>query len=122
MQREQVAVGISNLAGHLVFSREMQADCSSVSDSSNLLIQLADEAIAFAESADRPVVGMGVSIPGIVVPANGAIRAFLRSKLAGCQAGGEAAEPDTLSLMMDNDISSMALAWYWFQEQAHGQF
>ncbi|NLJ86405.1 MAG: ROK family transcriptional regulator [Firmicutes bacterium] len=122
VQREQVAVGISNLAGHLVFSREMQADCSSVLTAQNLLIQLADEAIAFAESADRPVVGMGVSIPGIVVPANGAIRHSSVLNWQDVKLVERLQSQIPYPLMMDNDIRGMALAWYWFQEQAHGQF
>ena len=122
VQREQVTVGLSNLTGQLVFSRGMAADCSSIESAQDAVVRLAGEATAFAGAVNRPIIGMGVSIPGMVVPETGSVRYSSILDWQDVKLVERLQRDISHPLIIDNDVRGMALARYWFQAQSHEQF
>lgn len=119
---DRVVVGLSNLVGRLVFSRETKADCSSVEVAQAALIRLAKEANGFAENAKTTVIGMGVSIPGMVVPETGSVRYSAILNWQDVKLVERLKRDIPYPIVIDNDVRGMALARYWFQTQRHEQF
>ena len=122
IDRKTVTVGLCNLLGQLVFSKEAHGDFSSVENAQQTLTNLVKEALDYASSANTTVIGMGVSIPGMVMRDSGAVRysAILDWQDVMLAKRLEAEIP--LSVVIDNDVRGMALAQHWFREQPHADF
>ncbi|NMB25194.1 MAG: ROK family transcriptional regulator [Firmicutes bacterium] len=122
VHRDHVVVGLSNLAGQIVFSRQMSADCASVEAAQSALVDLAKVAATYADDVGRPIVGMGVSIPGMVVPETGSVRYSSILDWQDVKLAERLQRNIFYPIVIDNDVRGMALARYWFQDQSHEQF
>ena len=74
IDEKSVTVGLCNLLGQLVFSKQTYGDCSSIENAQQTLTNLVTEALDYASSVNTTVIGMGVSIPGMVMRDTGAVR------------------------------------------------
>lgn len=122
LYRDRIAAALTNLTGQIVFSSELAVDCTKVETAQAAILQLTDEASAFADNAEKEIVSMGISIPGMVMAETGSVRysAILHwqdIKLV------DRLRPDIpYPIVMNNDVRGMALARYWFTPQPHDQF
>lgn len=122
VRRDYVVLGLSNLAGQIVFTRQVNVDCTSVEAAQTALVDLAKTATAFAEDAGIPIAGMGVSIPGMVVPETGSVRYSSILDWQDVNLAERLHRNISYPIIIDNDVRGMASARYWFQNQYHEQF
>lgn len=122
VSRQKVQLSIGNLVGELVFTKSTNTACSSVERTQESILELTEEAIAYASTTGPPILGIGLSIPGMVVASRGVVRYSSILGWQDVQLVQRLQQKLPFPIAIDNDVRGMALAEYWFGSQFHRNF
>lgn len=122
IDRQSITVGLSDLGGNIAHKRQMVLKSTDLGQVQEMLIDSIDELMLVAQQERKTLAGIGISIPGMVVPDSGIVS---YSAILGWQdvmLGSRLQKSLPLPIVVDNDVRGLALAQYWFHDGPNDEF
>jgi glucokinase len=108
---------LSDLNGCILHEKMYDHHKTQAEESLNLVFRVIDELLNEAMRRDIPVCGIGIGVPGIVIPETGVVSLAPALEWQGFPLLERVKERYSDSIVIENDVNLAALGEFWFGEE-----
>jgi N-acetylglucosamine repressor len=122
VEADRITACLCNAIAEIDCTAAVELDNSSVDHVQVVLTELANEMLGRAAQEGKLVIGMGVSVPGMVTPDKGLVGFSTILGWQDVQLGNRLRKGIPIPIAIDNDVRGMGLAKYWYDKSEYDSF